>query len=203
MTAAQPEDDKVRNDALEPFVRDSRGGSPRGDDPRRCTATSKRSGERCMRWAIAGGTVCPFHGGGAPIVKRKAQLKLLDLVPIATKKHKDVLTTATDPRVILKAVEMVYDRTGLEAKTNQADIVVVQEMMVSRLLARRGIEPVGEEPYTDEDIVEAELVEDDEPTLSVMVCEYCGEQRWQGVGPCSSCGKSAVSETGLSPEDLI
>ena len=34
----------------------------------RCTATSKRTGERCMAPAVRGWTVCRFHGarGGGP-----------------------------------------------------------------------------------------------------------------------------------------
>jgi hypothetical protein len=44
----------------------------------RCTATTKRTGERCKNSAILGGTVCRYHGGGAPQVKRKAEERLLD-----------------------------------------------------------------------------------------------------------------------------
>lgn len=42
------------------------------DDARRCTARSKQSGQRCRRAAIVGGSVCHFHGGGAPQVRRVA-----------------------------------------------------------------------------------------------------------------------------------
>jgi hypothetical protein len=42
-------------------------------DERRCTATSKRSGERCRRAAIVGGTVCAMHGGKAPAVAAAAE----------------------------------------------------------------------------------------------------------------------------------
>lgn len=44
--------------------------------PRQCTA-HKRNGARCTRWAIAGGTTCPSHGGSAPAVKAAAQRRLL------------------------------------------------------------------------------------------------------------------------------
>jgi len=41
----------------------SRGGPP-PDDRFRCTATSKRSGERCKGWRVKGTTVCATHGVG-------------------------------------------------------------------------------------------------------------------------------------------
>lgn len=47
-----------------------------GDPSRRCTATSSRTGERCKRQAILGGTVCASHGGRAPQVQRAAARRL-------------------------------------------------------------------------------------------------------------------------------
>lgn len=43
---------------------------------RRCIALARTTGERCRRWAIAGGRVCPKHGGGAPQVKAAARRRL-------------------------------------------------------------------------------------------------------------------------------
>lgn len=37
-----------------------------GLDPKRCRATAKHTGEQCKRFPIPGGTVCRYHGGGAP-----------------------------------------------------------------------------------------------------------------------------------------
>lgn len=45
-----------------------------------CTAKSSQSGKPCKRHAIAGGTVCPTHGGSAPRVKEAAKRRLLELV---------------------------------------------------------------------------------------------------------------------------
>jgi hypothetical protein len=42
-----------------------------------CGATT-RAGRPCRRRAIPGGYVCPNHGGGAPQVKIRAQLRLLE-----------------------------------------------------------------------------------------------------------------------------
>lgn len=42
-----------------------------------CTATSSRSGQRCKRAPIDGGTVCATHGGRAPQVRAAAERRLL------------------------------------------------------------------------------------------------------------------------------
>lgn len=62
--------------------------------PRQCTATSKRSGERCRRWAVAGGKVCPNHGGKAPQVKRAAEQRA------AEEKARKAVVTLGMPRVV-------------------------------------------------------------------------------------------------------
>ena len=41
-----------------------------------CKATSKRTGKQCGLSPIVGGTVCKWHGGGAPQVKLKAAQRL-------------------------------------------------------------------------------------------------------------------------------
>jgi len=41
-----------------------------------CTATSRRSGERCKRAASIGATVCAKHGAGAPQVKAAAARRI-------------------------------------------------------------------------------------------------------------------------------
>lgn len=49
---------------------------PTGDDPRRCTATSKHTGQRCGAWAVGGTHVCRMHGGAAPQVRAAARRRL-------------------------------------------------------------------------------------------------------------------------------
>lgn len=167
MTADQEVDPDAPGSSIKPYVRSPRGGRPDENDPRRCTGhLSDGSGERCWKWAIKGHHVCPDHGGSLKSVKRQAQLNLLDLLPMATKRHKEILRTTTDERVALKAAEMVYDRTGLEAKAGLSDVTVVREMLVGRLLGLRGEEAVGPEPG-EEEVFEAEIVDDDEEGLSM------------------------------------
>lgn len=40
---------------------------------RQCVANAKSTGERCTRYAMTGGTVCPQHGGKAPQVRASAR----------------------------------------------------------------------------------------------------------------------------------
>lgn len=47
-------------------------------EPRQCTATSTRSGDRCRRAPIIGGTVCGTHGGRSPKVKAAAQQRVAE-----------------------------------------------------------------------------------------------------------------------------
>lgn len=49
---------------------------PPAQDKRRCKAKAKSSGNQCRRYAIAGGTVCKNHGGGAPQVAAAAARRL-------------------------------------------------------------------------------------------------------------------------------
>ncbi|RKS77587.1 hypothetical protein CLV35_1281 [Motilibacter peucedani] len=41
----------------------------------RCPARSKRSGEQCKRFVVGGG-VCPMHGGSAPQVRAKREVRI-------------------------------------------------------------------------------------------------------------------------------
>lgn len=54
-------------------------------DERRCTGIAtggktrpERKGEQCLHWAIPGGTVCAWHGGGASQVRAAANRRLAD-----------------------------------------------------------------------------------------------------------------------------
>lgn len=60
-----------------------------------CTAKSKRSGRRCRRAAIMGGTVCSMHSGKAPQVVRLARERLNELAEPAV-------------AALLKTLEMKY-----------------------------------------------------------------------------------------------
>jgi hypothetical protein len=76
---------------------------------------SSRTGKPCNRYAIAGGTVCIMHGGGAPQVKAAAAARLRAMVDPAlgvleyAMKRKD-----KDIRGALAAAKEVLDRAKPE-----------------------------------------------------------------------------------------
>ncbi|HWB15900.1 MAG TPA: hypothetical protein VG538_05785 [Vicinamibacterales bacterium] len=92
---------------------------------RRCTATSKTTGERCGRPPIVGGTVCNHHGGKAPQVIQSARQRLAALVDPAIDTLLRVLNApdvcekcgrSDDMSLMLKAAKIVLDRTGYGPK---------------------------------------------------------------------------------------
>lgn len=89
-----------------------------------CTATSKQTGNRCGHGAIAGGTVCKWHGGSAPQVLEAARKRLLDMVDPALRELELLVEdSAMDPKTKLAAVKDILDRVGLGA-TQRVDVSV-------------------------------------------------------------------------------
>lgn len=93
------------------------------DPARQCTAKAKGTGKRCGRYAIAGGTVCITHGGSAPQVKRKAKLRLLELVDPAITKLQQIMESGESDQVKLAAAKDILDRAGVPRQT-EATVMV-------------------------------------------------------------------------------
>lgn len=87
----------------------------------RCTATN-RMGERCGLAAIPFTNVCGYHGGRAPQVQRAAKERMLASSDLAVERLVEVLGAgdrcevcgrSDDMNVIVKAAQIVLDRTGM------------------------------------------------------------------------------------------
>lgn len=89
--------------------------NPIEEEPRRCTATSKQSGERCKRRPHPGSNVCVIHGAGAPQTKRTARERLEALVDPAVNTLRKVLQhgldTGNTPSAVRAALG-ILDRCG-------------------------------------------------------------------------------------------
>jgi len=121
-----------------------------------CTAPSRRSGQRCQRHAIRGGTVCIMHGGKAPQVQRKAEdaiaearLRLRGLLDPAVTRLAQLVEQQGFPSTAMAAVKDVLDRNmGRSAETvnmelsGSIDVVDV----LKRRFKRAGYEAPDETP---------------------------------------------------------
>jgi len=85
-------------------------------EERRCVG-HKRTGARCQRPAILGGTVCRHHGGAAPHVKKAARARLENA---ADRLARQLLGMAEDPdmppAIKLAALRDALDRAGVGAR---------------------------------------------------------------------------------------
>lgn len=80
----------------------------------KCKAHSQ-GGKPCGNNPIPGGTVCRFHGGGAPQVIEAAKMRILELVDPALHAAAQQLKEEEDPRVRSQAWRDILDRAGLAA----------------------------------------------------------------------------------------
>lgn len=104
-----------------------------GPDLRQCTAQSKQTGDRCGQAAIKGGTICPWHGGSAPQVKARANLRLLELVEPSLHRLASIVdsTKSLDADAI-RAANSLLDRAGVVRRTD-IDPAAAQALLLERL----------------------------------------------------------------------
>jgi hypothetical protein len=76
------------------------------DEAKRCTATSKRTGQRCGLARIPGTTVCAKHGGAAPQVRAAAARRVAEqkVRKAAMKLDVDLQDVSTDPVALLSGM---------------------------------------------------------------------------------------------------
>lgn len=79
--------------------------------PRMCVARSKQTGKPCGRRAVPGATVCRWHGGAAPQVKRAAMERLRALQDPAIDRLARLIAQEEFPTVAYAASRDILDRT--------------------------------------------------------------------------------------------
>lgn len=111
-------------------------GERRGPNNQRLCHARRTNGEPCTRFAIKGGKVCAFHGGSAPQVKRKARLRLAELVDPAIATLAREMAGADKSRDRQAAANSILDRSGYGRATKiEADDA--RELLLQRLLEAR------------------------------------------------------------------
>ncbi len=79
-----------------------------------CTAHSSTTGNPCKNPSILGGSVCRYHGGGAPQVRAKAMERLQHAIDPAITRLLALMETADQDSVSLRAALDILDRTGFK-----------------------------------------------------------------------------------------
>lgn len=127
----------------------------------------KDNGERCGRWAIRGGTVCPKHGANLPSVKKHAEarvqaarMRLVGLADDAVGVLEDLITNpGTGEAVRLKAATEILDRSGVKGGID-VTVEVEHKIDPGAAIGDKLLELAGRSNPSEEEIVDAE-VEDD------------------------------------------
>ena len=109
----------------------------------------KKTGERCQKAPIAGATVCRFHGGAAPHVKRAARARLENA---ADRLARQLLGMAEDPDMPpageARGAADALDRAGLSART-AVDVSVElkpYEKLFDRIERGASVDPYAPRP---------------------------------------------------------
>jgi len=130
------------------------------DDKQTCTATSKRTNERCKNYPAPGGIVCRFHGGATPQARRKAavRLALRELITDGEQRHPwQVLLDALHVSDSLMREAVVQLGAG-EPITPQQLTTLVDAIERASRLAKVTLDARAQEYMQQHTTVEADLI---------------------------------------------
>lgn len=96
---------------------------PHGPTPERRCVAHKKNGEQCKNAALKGATVCRYHGGAAPHVKRAARARLEKAADLMAQQLLGIAVGAESEAVKLAAIRDALDRAGLKPP---AEVVLSQ-----------------------------------------------------------------------------
>lgn len=103
------------------------------DDPRRCKATSKQSGQQCGRAAVPGLAVCVMHGGKTQASQEKARRIIAEASEIAALAMVKMVNDKTAPHAVrVSAAKDIMDRGGLKPKEEVSVELSKFEQIVAR-----------------------------------------------------------------------
>lgn len=124
----------------------------------RCTAKSKQSQERCRRAASPGTTVCASHGAKAPQVRKKASLRLMELIDPAITTLAREMMQADKSSDRQRAANSILDRAGVPRRIESPDSEAAKALLIDRLLALKAEREVETPETAMAQVIEAEVL---------------------------------------------
>jgi len=101
-----------------------------------CHAHSTRTGELCNAIAMKGQKVCSHHGGMTGHARRKAKLRLQELVDPAIATLAREMTSAASSKDRMAAANSILDRAGW-GRISQVEVGDARELLIQRLIDMR------------------------------------------------------------------
>ena len=172
-------------------------------DPAKLCKAHKVNGEPCKAYAIKGGTVCRRHGGSAPQVRAKALERLHAAADWLMERLLEIAKSAENETVRLAAIKDALDRAGFSAAQVHKIAVLSDSVWGGGFEGVKWISVAEDDEsaeaeanlhattqlqveagHDDDDVdellpgvVEAELVEDDDPWAPATTTRVTDRQR--------------------------
>lgn len=145
--------------------------------PSQCVATAKSSGKQCSKPAIPGGTVCKYHGGGAPQVRAAAARRIAEARDLMLSRLMEQLEPpenplyAIEPKVLIDGAEKFSKLVNLLSgeATERTESTKVEEV---RHRLEVELERLGSRLETDNiggghtEVIDVDEIDDEDETDS-------------------------------------